>query len=154
MNRVLQLAASLTAVALLAGRASDQSGDVYSRDEARQVQTVRTGTITALRPVTIEGTKSPVGAGAGAVVGGIGGSAIGGGRGSFVTAIIGAVAGGLLGAATEEGFTKANGVEITVKEDDGGSRAYVQAVNKGEIFRVGERVRILTVNGTSRVAPN
>ncbi|EHK72004.1 MULTISPECIES: membrane protein [Pseudomonadaceae] len=154
MNRVLQLAASLTAVALLAGCASDQSGDVYSRDEARQVQTVRTGTITALRPVTIEGTKSPVGAGAGAVVGGIGGSAIGGGRGSFVTAIIGAVAGGLLGAATEEGFTKANGVEITVKEDDGGSRAYVQAVNKGEIFRVGERVRILTVNGTSRVAPN
>lgn len=154
MNRVLQLAASLTAVALLAGCASDQSGDVYSRDEARQVQTVRTGTITALRPVTIEGTKSPVGAGAGAVVGGIGGSAIGGGRGSFVTAIIGAVAGGLLGAATEEGFTKANGVEITVKDDDGGSRAYVQAVNKGEIFRVGERVRILTVNGTSRVAPN
>ena len=154
MNRVLQLAASLTAVALLSGCASDQSGDVYSRDEARQVQTVRTGTITALRPVTIEGTKSPVGAGAGAVVGGIGGSAIGGGRGSFVTAIIGAVAGGLLGAATEEGFTKANGVEITVKEDDGGSRAYVQAVNKGEIFRVGERVRILTVNGTSRVAPN
>ena len=154
MNRVLQLAASLTAAALLAGCASDQSGDVYSRDEARQVQTVRTGTITALRPVTIEGTKSPVGAGAGAVVGGIGGSAIGGGRGSFVTAIIGAVAGGLLGAATEEGFTKANGVEITVKEDDGGSRAYVQAVNKGEIFRVGERVRILTVNGTSRVAPN
>ncbi len=154
MNRVLQLAASLTAVALLAGCASDQSGDVYSRDEARQVQTVRTGTITALRPVTIEGTKSPVGAGAGAVVGGIGGSAIGGGRGSFVTAIIGAVAGGLLGAATEEGFTKANGVEITVREDDGGSRAYVQAVNKGEIFRVGERVRILTVNGTSRVAPN
>lgn len=154
MNRVLQLAASLTAVALLAGCASDQSGDVYSRDEARQVQTVRTGTITALRPVTIEGTKSPIGAGAGAVVGGIGGSAIGGGRGSFVTAIIGAVAGGLLGSATEEGFTKANGVEITMKEDDGGSRAYVQAVNKGEIFRVGERVRILTVNGTSRVAPN
>ena len=154
MNRVLQLAASLTAVALLAGCASDQSGDVYSRDEARQVQTVRTGTITALRPVTIEGTKSPIGAGAGAVVGGIGGSAIGGGRGSFVTAIIGAVAGGLLGSATEEGFTKANGVEITVKEDDGGSRAYVQAVNKGEIFRVGERVRILTGNGTSRVAPN
>ncbi|MDK8264961.1 hypothetical protein QP835_11840 [Pseudomonas oryzihabitans] len=153
MNRVLQLAASLTAVALLAGCASDQSGDVYSRDEARQVQTVRTGTITALRPVTIEGTKSPVGAGAGAVVGGIGGSAIGGGRGSFVTAIIGAVAGGLLGAATEEGFTKASGVEITVKEDDGGSRAYVQAVNKGEMFRVGERVRIMTVNGTSRVAP-
>ena len=154
MKRIFQLAASLTAVALLAGCVSSQSGDVYSRGQVMQAETVRTGTIVALRPVTIQGTQSPIGAGAGAVVGGIGGSAIGGGRGSFVTAIIGAVAGGLLGAATEEGFTKANGVEITVKEDDGSTRAYVQAVSKGEMFRVGERVRILTVDGTSRVAPN
>ena len=85
-------------------------------------------------------------------MGGIGGSAIGGGRGSYVTAIIGAVAGGLAGAAAEEGMTRTQGVEITVREDDGTSRAYVQEVDQGAVFRVGERVRILTVNGTSRVA--
>lgn len=72
--------------------------------------------------------------------------------GSYVAAIIGAVAGGLLGAATEEGLTRTQGVEITVREDDGSTRAYVQQVDQGQIFRVGERVRILTVNGTSRVA--
>lgn len=144
---------SLAIAALAAGGcASKLTGDTYSRDEARAVQTVRMGTIAALRPVRIEGTKTPIGAGAGAVVGGIGGSSIGSGRGSAVAAVIGAVAGGLLGAATEEGFTRTQGVEITVREDDGAMRAYVQEVSEGEIFRVGERVRVLTVNGTSRVA--
>ncbi|MDU8394530.1 glycine zipper 2TM domain-containing protein, partial [Pseudomonas syringae pv. actinidiae] len=87
-----------------------------------------------------------------AVVGGVGGSAIGRGRGSVVAAVIGAVAGGLLGSATEEGLTRTQGVEITVREDDGSMRAYVQQVQENEIFRVGERVRIMSVNGTSRVS--
>jgi outer membrane lipoprotein SlyB len=43
-------------------------------------------------------------------------------------------------------------VEITVREDDGSMRAYVQEVQPNEVFRVGERVRISTVGGTSRVA--
>ncbi|MDB5984040.1 MAG: lipoprotein SlyB [Pseudomonas sp.] len=147
------LVASFTALALtLGGCTSSLTGDSYSRDEARQVQTVRMGTIESLRPVKIEGTKTPIGAGAGAVVGGVAGSAVGGGRGSIITAVIGAVAGGLIGSASEEGLTRTQGVEITVREDDGTMRAYVQAVAENEIFRVGERVRIMTVNGTSRVA--
>ncbi|MDG1581360.1 glycine zipper 2TM domain-containing protein [Pseudomonas sp. GOM6] len=153
MRKSNLLTVSVVALGLtLGGCASNLSGDSYSRDEARKVQTVRLGTVEMLRPVKIEGTKTPIGAGAGAVVGGIGGSAIGGGRGSAVAAVIGAVAGGLLGAATEEGLTRTQGVEITVREDDGTLRAYVQEVQENEIFRVGDRVRIMTVDGTSRVA--
>jgi len=153
MRKSVLLVASFTALALtLGGCTSSLTGDSYSRDEARTVQTVRMGTIDSLRPVKIEGTKTPIGAGAGAIVGGVAGSAVGGGRGSIITAVIGAVAGGLLGSAAEEGVTRAQGVEITVREDDGAMRAYVQAVAENEIFRVGERVRIMTVNGTSRVA--
>jgi outer membrane lipoprotein SlyB len=152
MRKSALLVASFTAMALtLGGCTSNLTGDSYSRGEARSVQTVRLGTVESLRPVKIEGTKTPIGAGAGAVVGGVGGSAIGGGRGSVVAAVIGAVAGGLLGSATEEGLTRTQGVEITVREDDGSMRAYVQEVQENEIFRVGERVRIMTVNGTSRV---
>lgn len=151
MRKALLLIASFAALALLGGCASSLTGDTYSRGEARAVQTVRMGTIEALRPVQIEGTKTPIGAGAGAVIGGIGGSSVGGGRGSAVMAVIGAVAGGLLGAAAEEGLTRTQGVEITVREDDGSMRAYVQEVEPNQIFRVGERVRIMTVNGTSRV---
>ncbi|RMN73247.1 Outer membrane lipoprotein SlyB [Pseudomonas syringae] len=152
MRKSALLVASFTAMALtLGGCTSNLTGDSYSRDEARNVQTVRMGTIESLRPVKIEGTKTPIGGAAGAVVGGVGGSAIGGGRGSIVAAVIGAVAGGLLGSATEEGLTRTQGVEITVREDDGSMRAYVQQVQENEIFRVGERVRIMSVNGTSRV---
>src|SRR3954467_1015491 len=91
---------------LLAACASSNSGSVYSRDEARKVQTVRTGVVESVRQVKLEGTKSPVGTVAGGAVGGIAGSSVGGGRGSAITAIIGAVAGGLLGSAAEEGFTR------------------------------------------------
>jgi len=151
MRKPTLLITSLAALLALGGCQSSLTGDTYSRDEARAVQTLRMGTIESLRPVKIEGTKTPIGAGAGAVVGGIGGSGLGGGRGSAVLAVVGAVAGGLLGAAAEEGLTRTQGVEITVREDDGTIRAYVQEVEPNQVFRVGERVRIMTVNGTSRV---
>lgn len=148
------LVASFTVMALaIGGCTSNLTGDSYSRDEARTVQTVRYGTIESLRPVQIEGTKTPIGGGAGAVVGGIAGSGVGGGRGSAVAAVIGAVAGGMLGAAAEEGITRTQGVEITLREDDGSLRAYVQQVEPNQVFRVGQRVRVMTVNGTSRIAP-
>jgi outer membrane lipoprotein SlyB len=153
MRKSMLLTATVAALTLtLGGCVSSLSGDSYSRDEARKVQTVRMGTIESLRPVKIEGTKTPIGAGAGAVAGGVAASGIGDGRGSVVAAVIGAVAGGLLGSMTEEGLTRTQGVEITVREDDGTLRAYVQEVQENEIFRVGERVRIMSVDGTSRVA--
>ena len=151
MCKPVVLSCITAALLALAGCQSSLTGDSYSRDEARAVQMVRLGTIESLRPVKIEGTKTPIGAGTGAVLGGVAGSTVGGGRGSAVAAVIGAVAGGLLGAATEEGLTRTQGVEITVREDDGSLRAYVQEVQENQIFRVGERVRISTVNGVSRV---
>ena len=153
MYKNILIAALVAGAALaLGGCASSLKGDVYSREDARTPQIVRRGTIESLRPVKLEGTKTPIGAGTGAVVGGLAGSSIGGGKGSMVAAVIGAVAGGLLGAATEEGFTRTQAVEITVNEDDGPTRAYVQAVSEGEVFRVGDRVRINILNGNSRVA--
>lgn len=152
MRKTTVLAIALMGSTLLSGCASSLTGDSYSREDARRVQTIRMGTIESLRPVRIEGTKTPIGAAAGTAVGGIAGSGIGGGRGSMVAAVIGAVAGGMLGAAAEEGMTRTQGVEITVREDDGVLRSYVQAVSPNQVFRVGERVRISNVNGQSRVS--
>lgn len=94
--------AALLAVALLAagattGCATGLGGDVYQRGEARRAMQVRFATITSVRPVQIEGTKTPVGTVAGAAVGGIAGSTVGGGKGSTIGAVLGAVAGGLAG---------------------------------------------------------
>ena len=66
MRKSIVLAATFTALTmLLSGCASSLTGDSYSRNDARKVQTIRMGTIESLRPVKIEGTKTPVGAGAG-----------------------------------------------------------------------------------------
>jgi len=143
------LAVALLA-ALLAACASSNSGSVYSRDEARKVQTVKTGVIESVRQVKLEGTKSPVGTIAGGAVGGIAGSSVGGGRGSAIAAVIGAVAGGLAGSALEEGVTRKDGVELTVKLDGGGLVAIVQEAD--EVFNAGEKVRILESGGVTRVS--
>jgi len=69
MRKSALLVATFTTMSLLLGGcASSLTGDSYSRDEARRVQTVRMGTIESLRPVKIEGTKTPIGGGAGAIV--------------------------------------------------------------------------------------
>lgn len=138
------------AVVALGGCASGTGGKDYSREQARTVQEVQMGVVESVRQVNIEGTKTPIGAGAGAVVGGVAGSTVGSGRGSVVGAALGAVLGGLGGAAAEEGITRQKGVEITVRLDSGRIIAITQAAD--EVFNAGERVRVLTGGGTTRVS--
>ena len=78
------------------------------------------------------------------------GSAIGGGRGSIVTGIIGGLAGAVAGNAVENGVAVHDGLEITVRLDNGDMRAITQSAT-GEIFRAGERVRLLSSGGVTRV---
>ena len=134
---------------LLAACASSNSGSVYSRDDARKVQTVKTGVVESVRTVKLEGTKTPIGTAAGGVVGGVAGGSIGHGAGSTIAAVIGAVAGGIAGSAIEEGVTRKDGLEITVKLDGGSMIAIVQEAD--EQFHPGEKVRIVENADTSRV---
>lgn len=138
------------AVVSLVGCASGTGGKDYSRAQTRTVQEVQMGMVESVREVNIEGTKTPIGAGAGAVVGGVAGSTVGSGKGSVVGAAVGAVLGGLGGAAVEEGVTRNKGVEITVKLDSGRLIAITQSAD--ETFQVGDRVRVLSGGGTTRVS--
>ena len=150
MSTPLRIATILiSSVALLAGCAS-QSGSSYSREQTRHELTVRMGVVDSVRHVSIEGTKSPVGAGAGAVIGGVAGSTVGQGRGSGVASILGAIAGGVAGAVVEEKATKKDGLEITVKLENGAYIAVTQEAD--EEFKPGERVRILSGDGATRVS--
>ena len=135
---------------LVAACASSNSGSVYKRDDARKVQTVKTGVVESVRQVKLEGTKTPIGTIAGGAVGGIAGGSVGSGRGSAIVAVIGAVAGALAGSAIEEGVTRKDGLEITVKLDGGGLIAIVQEAD--EEFKAGEKVRIVENSDTSRVS--
>ena len=153
MNRITTLikAGSVVAiVATVAGCATpSNSSAVYNASQVQREQIVRFGTIESVRQVAIQRPESGVGTLAGAGVGGVAGSAIGGGRGSIIGAIVGAVAGGVAGNAIENSANNRPGYELTVRLDDGEMRAIVQEAD--EPFQPGERVRILSRGGISRV---
>ncbi|MCP4596646.1 glycine zipper 2TM domain-containing protein [Neptuniibacter sp.] len=147
----IALVTTLLATMVLSGCASNLSGTTYSRSEARQVQQVEYGIVQSAVPVVIEGTASGVGAGTGAVVGGIAASNIGGGKGKSIATVVGAVAGGIAGKSAEEAMTRAQGQEITVQLNSGRLISIVQEVGNGPMFAAGDRVRILSHGGTARV---
>ncbi len=147
------LATLLAAAVGLQGCMPSSSADVYTAGQAQREQSVRMGTVESIRAVKIQannGRPSGVGTLGGALAGGVAGSTIGGGKGSTLAAVGGALAGAALGTAAESGLGVRNGVEITVRLDNGTLRAVTQEVTK-EVFRVGERVRLLTANGVTRV---
>ena len=148
-RRLATLTAAFAALVLV-GCATSQSGSSYSRAQTRGEMNVRMGVVESVRQVTIEGSNTPVGTVAGGVIGGIAGSNVGSGKGSTVGSILGAVAGGVAGSAIEERATKKQGVEITVKLDGGQYVAITQEAD--EQFHPGERVRILSGQGVSRVS--
>jgi len=149
-HRMLVLAIAAFATALLAGCAGSQSGSAYSRTQTRGEMHVRMGIVESVRTVLIEGTQSGVGAVAGGVVGGVAGSNVGQGRGSTVGSVLGAVLGGVAGQAIEEKVSKKDGLEITIKLDSGQIIAVTQEAD--EQFHAGERVRVLSGSGVTRVS--
>jgi outer membrane lipoprotein SlyB len=147
-------ATQLLAVGLLSlclgACASSNSGSVYSRDDARKVQTVKTGIVESVRQVKLEGTKTPIGTVAGGAIGGIAGGSVGHGSGSAIVAVIGAVIGGIAGSAAEEDITRKDALEITVKIDGGALVAVVQEAD--EPFKAGDKVRLIENGETTRVS--
>lgn len=145
------LVLSVAVVTVLSGCAAQStSGSVYRESDTRRAQIIEQGTVESVRVVTIQAESNGVGTLAGGVIGGIAGSGVGGGRGQAVGAVLGAVIGGVAGQKIEENAGTRPGLEITVKLDNGTLRAYVQEGD--EEFKAGDRVRITTSGGYSRVS--
>jgi outer membrane lipoprotein SlyB len=151
MKTLIPILLLILSPAWLQGCASSLTGESYSRSETRVPQTVEYGMIEYIRPVQIEGTKTVIGPAAGAAMGGLAGSTVGSDTVSAIAAVAGGVAGGLAGAAAEEAVTRTQGIELTVRLNSGRIIAVVQEVSNIQ-FHVGDRVRVLTINGTTRVA--
>jgi outer membrane lipoprotein SlyB len=152
-GRTLMLAAVLGSLAVLSGCANDTaSSSVYSYGQAQREQIVRTGTVEAVRSVTIQKDRtSGAGAVAGGALGGVAGSAVGGGTGRVLASIGGGILGAMAGNATENQLGKESGLEITVKLDNGETRVIAQADDVA--VRAGQRVRLISGNGPTRVVP-
>ncbi len=125
--RLLVVASLAAPVFLLAGCANKSaSSSVYSYGQAQREQIVRLGTVVSVRAVTIqEDQNSGVGTVGGAALGGVAASSIGGGRGSILASIGGAIL----------GETRVVAQEADVP------------------LSAGQRVRMLSGNGPTRVVP-
>lgn len=147
----LILVAGLSVITALSGCAvTPNSANVYRSSQTMGEQTVRMGVVESVREVSIDKGSSGAGQLAGAAVGAVAaGSSIGGGNGAIVAGILGAVAGGLVGQNVEANMVNRRGLEITVKLDNGNLSAVTQDAD--ELFRVGERVRLLSSGRSTRV---
>jgi outer membrane lipoprotein SlyB len=151
-SKSLAIIAAVLASSVLAGCAvSGQGSRDYTRGQARGEMTVRLGVVESVRDVKIEASRNENGQVIGAGLGGIAGSTAGGGsRANAAGAIAGAVIGAVVGSAIDKSASERQGVEVTVKLEGGQLIAITQ--EKDEEFKVGDRVRILSGQGTSRVA--
>lgn len=153
MKSKLFLVAALSAV-MLTGCAGSLTSGSYTRAEARQAMQVQLGTVASVRDVKIEGTPSDglgVGSGAGGLIGAIAGSNLGNGKGAWIMSVLGAVAGGVAGAAAEQRITAKDGIEVTIRMENGTLVAVTQEKDPSEIFAVGDKVRLIQGSGATRV---
>ncbi|MBB5444071.1 outer membrane lipoprotein SlyB [Paraburkholderia sp. Clong3] len=156
----MRTSSRLIVVTLIAGSlamsgcaVNSSSPDVFTASQAQREQTVRMATVESVRAVRISTNDGqPIGIGAlgGAALGALAGSTIGGGRGSVATGIVGGIGGAVAGNAIENRVAMRDGIEITVRLDNGDMRAVTQTAT-GEIFRAGDRVRLLSSGGVTRV---
>ncbi|MDR5822841.1 MULTISPECIES: glycine zipper 2TM domain-containing protein [unclassified Caballeronia] len=129
------------------------SADIYDSMQTQREQTVRMATVESVRGVTIDnndGHTGLLGALGGGALGAVAGSAIGEGHGSLLAGVIGGIAGAVAGDKVENRVEQEKGLEITVRLDNGELRAITQAAD-GQTFYAGERVRLLSSGGITRV---
>ncbi|MCM0035387.1 MAG: glycine zipper 2TM domain-containing protein [Burkholderiaceae bacterium] len=152
-TRLILGAFALSAVVLVSGCAKPSaSANVYNYNQTQRDQIVRNGTVINVRPITIQSDQtSGGGAIAGGAVGGVAGSSIGGGTGRTLAVIGGAILGALAGNAIEEKIDKKDGLEISVRLDNGETRVIAQEADLPILMN--QRVQVISGAGPTRVVP-
>lgn len=148
------LVAAMALPLWLAGCAPKVGGSDYGSTGVRGVQSITYGTVQSVRVVHIEDdsrTGTTVGTLGGGVAGGVLGNLIGGGTGRTVATVGGALLGAAAGYAGSKALTGQQGYEITIKLDDGQLIAVTQGTDLE--FSPGQRVKILSGSGSTRVTP-
>jgi outer membrane lipoprotein SlyB len=129
-KKTLTLAAMLTALTLAGCFTAPGSADVYSVGQARANRRFAWARSKAcVRCASSRTAAAARSARSAAALGAVAGSAIGGGEGSILTAIAGGLVGAVAGNAVGENLSTANGVEITVRLDNGDLRSITQAAS-------------------------
>ena len=141
----------LTALTVLALAACTTANpDIVQKGDAQRMSQVQDATVLSVRPVTIDGNQSGVGAAAGGVVGGISGSSVGGRREAAIVGVLVAIVGSVVGNAIERTATREDAVEYLLQLKNGERRALVQGKGE-ELMKAGDPVILVTTGGKTRI---
>ena len=124
--------------------------DIVQRGDAQRMSQIQDATVLSVRPVTIDGNQSGIGAAAGGVVGGISGSSVGGRREAAVVGVLVAIVGSVIGNAVERSATREDAVEYLLQLKNGERRALVQGKGE-EVMTPGDPVILVTTGGKTRI---
>ena len=132
-QRLLAVAAALTAAALLAAAPHAQAADTPAGAAPHEVRGVKLDSICSVcgvvSDVHTETRNAPAdgkGVVAGAVVGGLAGHGMGGGSGRTAMTVLGAIGGGLAGNEVEKRARAETVYDVRVRMDDGSVRTIQQ----------------------------
>lgn len=147
---IRQLACGLGVVLIAA--CSSSSPDVVRRSDAQRLSTVTDAVVLSVRPVTVEGSQSGVGAATGGLVGGAAAYSAGGSNptNAAVVGLLGAAAGAVAGNLIERTGTREDAYEIVLQLAGGERRAIVQGKGE-ETFKPGDAVLLINAGGKIRV---
>jgi outer membrane lipoprotein SlyB len=109
---------------------------------------INCGTVESVTPVQREAAPSGAGALAGAVLGGLVGNQFGGGDGKTIVTMIGVMGGGWAGNTVEKRMKVQTLYQVTVRMDDGSTRAVEQAALPAVGTRVTVEGNVLTPAGS------
>jgi outer membrane lipoprotein SlyB len=141
---------AILAAAVLGGCAHPPRGSDYFAYEAGREQSVRYGVVESVREVRLQAPATGVGGATGAMIGSIAGSHAGSSyHGNAAGFVIGALLGALVGSEVERSANEQPGLELTVMLDS--DRVIVVVQDAEEPFRPGDRVRVLSGRGLTRV---
>lgn len=129
----------------------------YDRNQAVPVEKVLYGDVTSVRNITetqlIEDRNQGWKTFGGALVGGVIGHQFGGGSGRDVATILGALIGGGIGNRYGSGTSVQSFklVELMINQEDGTQVMVIQDYDPGMVFNVGDRVRVVYLQGGVRI---
>ncbi|AWM80483.1 hypothetical protein DKL61_09000 [Gammaproteobacteria bacterium ESL0073] len=128
---------------------SSNGKETYSHDEANRIQTTLVGTVEQVEIVNVSGTSSWKGTLTGSILGGVLGSTIGNGWGRVISSAVGSIGGSFAGAGVERELTKDEGLKMSIRQDDGNVFSVIIVPKKGETFKVGDKVRVISSSSGS-----
>ncbi|MDY0743894.1 hypothetical protein SNE35_05235 [Paucibacter sp. R3-3] len=147
MLKKILIVASVVALSACA----TSSPDVVQYRDTQRMSTVQDATVLSVRPVTVDGSQSGIGAVSGAMVGSVAGGGVGGNwRDRQAGSVVGLIAGALIGNAVERSSTRQDGYEILVQLRNGERRSVIQGRGE-ETLAAGDAVILTTTAGKTRI---